>query len=96
LYSNDTDALAASRAIDLYKADVAKARQDRKTQPDKAAAQSVTRAAGTAPRAASGNSAWSESKVSALSGQEFDQYEKEIEDAIRSGKFDYDVSGAAR
>ena len=96
LYSNDTDALAAARAIDLYKADVAKARKNRKAQPDKAAAESVTRSSGAAPRAASGNATWSESKVSALSGQEFDQYEKEIEDAIRSGRFDYDVSGAAR
>ena len=97
LYSNDTDALAAARAIDLYKADLAQARQKRKAQqPDKAAAQSVTRSSGTAPKAASGNATWSESKVQALSGQEFDQYEKEIEDAIRSGKFDYDVSGAAR
>jgi len=93
LYSNGTDALAAARAIDLYKSDVAKVK--RKKAP-KAAAQAVTRSSGTAPRAASGTTTWSESKVSALSGQEFDQYEKEIEDAIRSGKFDYDVSGAAR
>jgi hypothetical protein len=94
LYANDADALAAARAIDLYKIDIGKSKS-RKTKSDKSAAEAVTRTASSSPKNTS-NATWSESRVQSLSGQEFDKFEKEIEEAIRSGNFDYDVSGAAR
>lgn len=39
---------------------------------------------------------WSESKVRAMSDEDFEKFEKEILEAQRSGKFVYDISGAAR
>jgi hypothetical protein len=39
---------------------------------------------------------WSESRVKQLSGSDFERHQEEIEKAIRSGNFDYDLSGGAR
>ena len=91
LYKNNTDALAASRAIDLYKADTGK-----KTTTAKSAAQSVGRTSSSRPTTG-GKVAWTESMVEALSNAEYDKYEEEILEAYRTpGKFSYDVSGGAR
>jgi hypothetical protein len=97
IYANDTDALAAARAIDLYKADLAKSMAAAKARgKGNGAAQSVTRTSGGSPRTSNNNGSWSESKVQALSSHQYDEYEEEIEKAIRSGSFNYDLSGGAR
>ena len=91
LYENDTDFLGAAKAIDLYKAETRK-----KTRgTDKDAAKSVpSRTRRDEPT--SSKVTWSESKVKALSGKDYEKYEKDIETAIRSGNFEYDISGGAR
>ena len=91
LYKNNTDALAASRAIDLYKSDTGN-----RTKASKSAAQSVGRTSSSRPTTG-GKVTWSESMVEGLSDKEYDKYENEILEAMRTpGKFSYDVSGGAR
>ena len=89
VYKNNTDAKWASRTIDLYKADNGK-----KTNP-RSAAQSVGRASKSAP-VSSERASYSESMINAMSATDFAKNEEAINDAIRSGKFSYDMSGAAR
>jgi hypothetical protein len=91
LYKNNTDAKAAARAIDLYKSD----KGSRKTSAKNSAAQSVGRTSKTSNPSAN-KTTFSESQVAAMSTKEFDKNEESIMDAMRSGKFNYDVSGGAR
>jgi len=90
LYKNNTDAHAAARAIDLYKADKGK----RKSSP-KSAAQSVGRTSG-ASAPTGGKPKFSESQVAAMSDRDYEKNEDAILEAMRTGSFVYDVSGAAR
>ena len=73
LYKNNTDARAAARAIDLYKADTGK----RKTSSKKSAAQAVGRTSANAP-VAGGKMKFSESQVSQMTDKELDKYEETI------------------
>lgn len=91
LYKNNTDAMAAARAIDLYKADTGK----RKTSSKKSAAQSVGRSTSATP-AATGKAKFSESQVASMSDREYDANEEAILEAMKSGAFTYDMSGGAR
>lgn len=91
LYKNNTDAMAAARAIDLYKADTGK----RKTSSKKSAAQAVGRSTSAAP-AATGKARFSESQVARMSDREYDANEEAIFEAMKSGAFTYDMSGGAR
>jgi hypothetical protein len=91
LYENETDALAAARAIDLYKGDTKK----KTRRPSKEAAQSVGRSS-SAPPAGDMKGKYSESQVSKMSDAEYEKHEAAIQDAIRSGQFNYDMSGGAR
>lgn len=96
LYRNETDAVAAARAIDLYKADkgiIAQKRSD--TQLKKEAAQAVPKASSGSP-AASSNAKWSESRVAGLTAHQYEKHEEEILEAIQSNKFVYDMTGGAR
>lgn len=97
LYKNDTDYMAASRAIDLYKADTGVSKK-RKPKSDKAkeAAAMVTTSRGTDPAAANSGDVVRESEVARMSAVEYEANEERIMKAIRSGKFVYDISGAAR
>jgi len=88
VYKNNTDAKWASRTIDLYKSDTGKKSSSR------TAAQSVGRTSKSAP--STNRATFSESGVSKMSAHDFAQNEEAINDAIRSGKFSYDMSGAAR
>ena len=90
LYKNETDARAAARAIDLFKADVGK---KKRTAP-KSAAQSVGRTSASAPTG--GKRRFSESQISKMSPREYEANEAAIMDAMKSGNFEYDLSGAAR
>ena len=94
LYENDTDARSASRAIDLYKAD---SNITAKKSSSKDAAKSVsTKGKRSKPaRDDSGNS-YKESDVQRMSAKEYEKHSDDIMEAIRNGKFIYDVSGSAR
>jgi len=95
LYENDNDARSASRAIDLYKADMNIS--TKKPSNSKDAAKSVnTRNSRTKPDATSNNNKMSESTVNKMSSKEYEKHQDEIMEAIRGGNFIYDISGSAR
>jgi hypothetical protein len=96
LYENDTDAHAAARAVDLYKADMNIARKaSRKANYSDAAEAVSTRRASAAPEG-DGKTYISESEVDRMSAREYEARSEEINKAIREGRFKYDLSGAAR
>ena len=95
LYDNDNDARSAARAIDLYKADMGISKE--KPKSDKAAAKSVSsKDSRSKPQENEATSYLKESAVQKMSAQEYEKRSDEIMEAIRSGKFIYDVSGSAR
>ena len=94
LYDNETDARAAARAIDLYKADM---KMSAPKSKDKDAAKSVSvKNARSKPQEDATASYMKESDVQKMSSKEYEKRSDEIMEAIRSGKFIYDVSGSAR
>lgn len=92
LYENETDAVAAARAIDLYKADTKK-KPGRPSNKD--AAQSVGRSTSAVP-AGQTKGKFSESQVSKMSAREYEANEAAIMESVRNGTFVYDLTGAAR
>ena len=95
LYENDNDARSAARAIDLYKADMGIGKK--KPKSDKEAAKSVsTKDSRSKPQENEESTYLKESDVQRMSAQEYEKRSDEIMEAIRSGKFVYDVSGNAR
>ena len=95
LYENDNDARSAARAIDLYKADMGIGKK--KPKSDKEAAKSVsTKDSRSRPQEDEASTYIKESDVQKMSPQEYEAKSDEIMEAIRSGKFVYDVSGSAR
>ena len=96
LYKNETDAVAAARAIDLFKADMGMISGKRSdAQLEKEAARAVNKTGKNSP-SASPNAEWSESKVASLKAHEYEKYEEDILSAMQNGKFVYDMTGAAR
>ena len=96
LYDNDNDARSAARAIDLYKADMGIA-ETKKSKSNKDAAKSVTaKNTRNKPQEDDSSTYLRESQVDKMSAQEYEKHADEIMDAIRSGKFIYDLSGSAR
>ena len=95
LYENDNDARSAARAIDLYKVDMGISKK--KPKSDKDAAKSVsTKNSRSKPQEDETSTYIKESDVQKMSPQEYEAKSDEIMEAIRSGKFVYDVSGSAR
>jgi hypothetical protein len=95
LYENDTDAVSASRAIDLYKAD--RGIKTKKASSNKDAAKAVgTRSARSAPDSDEGGNTIKESEVARMSAQEYEKRADEIAEALRTNRFVYDLSGSAR
>ena len=95
LYENDNDAKSAARAIDLYKAD--KGMSTKKSASDKSAAKSVdSRRSRSKPQGDESTTYIKESEVQKMSPQEYEKKSDEIMEAIRTGKFIYDISGSAR
>ena len=95
LYDNDNDARSAARAIDLYKADMGIT--TKKPKSDKDAAKSVaTKDSRSKPQPDEATTYLKESQVQKMSPQEYEKRSDEIMEAIRSGKFIYDISGSAR
>tara|TARA_R110002073_G_scaffold64953_4_gene162548 strand:- start:1292 stop:2164 length:873 start_codon:yes stop_codon:yes gene_type:complete len=96
LYENDNDARSAARAIDLYKADRGISKKS-KGKDDKGAAEAVLpKNKRNKPQSDETATYIKESAVQKMSPQEYEKRSDEIMDAIRSGKFIYDVSGSAR
>lgn len=91
LYKNDTDAKAAARAIDLYKADKG-IRRRKASSTD--AAQSVGKSSSASP--STGRARFKESVVAKMSAAEYEKNEDAIFQSMRDGTFEYDLSGAAR
>jgi hypothetical protein len=95
LYDNDNDARSAARAIDLYKADMGIT--TKKSATDKDAAKSVsTKNTRSKPQENEASNYLRESQVQKMSPQQYEKMSDEIMEAIRSGKFIYDISGSAR
>jgi len=94
LYDNETDAISAARAIDLYKADMGIS-SNRKKDTNKDAARSVMGSKRSQPSERN-NDVIYESDVERMSAVEYEKNQDCIIAAIRSGKFVYDKSGHAR
>ena len=95
LYENDSDAKAASRAIDLYKAD--KGIKTKKSSGSKDAAKAVSKTnTRSEPSGEQQAGTIKESAVQKMSAQQYEKNAEAIMEAIRTGKFIYDVSGNAR
>ena len=94
LYENDDDAHSAARAIDLYKAD---RNITAKKSSSKDAARSVsTKGKRSKPASDDSGNSYKESDVQRMSAKEYEKHSDDIMEAIRNGKFIYDVSGSAR
>ena len=95
LYENDTDARSASRAIDLYKADMNIT--SKKPESNKDAARSVdSRSSRDEPKVDDREGTFTESQVAKMTTQQYEKASDQIMEAIRTGKFIYDMSGSAR
>ena len=95
LYENDNDARSASRAIDLYKADMGISKKKSATLKD-AARSTNTKSTRTKLQEDSSSDYLRESVVQSMSAKEYERNQDDIMEAIRTGKFIYDVSGNAR
>ena len=96
LYENEDDPRAAARAIDLYKADMGVAKKKKNSKKDAAKAVTTKGSTTTPNNTLSDADTVLESDVAKMSAIEYEQNEETIRKAIQSGKFVYDVSGAAR
>ena len=95
LYENDTDARSASRAIDLYKADMNIT--SKKPESNKDAARSVdSRSSRDEPKVDDREGTFTESQVAKMTTQQYEKASDQIMEAIRTGKFIYYMSGSAR
>jgi hypothetical protein len=91
LYENVDDAKSVSRVIDLYKADKGITTKKRNTE-DKAAAKAVKARVRNTPETEESNTYLRESQINKMSTREYEKRSDEIMEAIRSGKFIYDMS----
>ena len=95
LYENDSDARSAARAIDLYKAD--RNIKPKKSANEKDAARSVgSRNSRSQPDTDPDKTVFRESDVNKMTAAQYEKAADEIMEAIRTGKFIYDMSGSAR
>ena len=95
LYENDNDARSAARAIDLYKIDMGIGKKKEPSSKDAARATN-TKNARTKPQEDSTSDYLRESAVQAMSAKQYEKNQDAIMEAIRTGKFIYDISGNAR
>ena len=96
LYENANAARSAARAIDLYKGDRGIGKKS-KGKNDKGAAEAVApKNKASKPQGDETSTYLRESEVQKMSPQQYEKQADEIMEAIRSGKFIYDVSGSAR
>ena len=91
LYENTDDARSVARVIDLYKQDKGIAKLKVKND-DKAAASSVSTRRSATPEPDQASNYLTESAVNKMSSKEYDKRQEEILEAMRTGKFIYDMS----
>ena len=95
LYENMDDPASVVRVIDLFKIDngmtIAAKKQSRK-----AAASTVAKGTRTSVDAKGVQGQIRESDVARMSSKEFEEMQDKINEAMRNGKFVYDMSGSAR
>lgn len=97
LYENDTDAISASRAIDLYKADMGiTGKRKTSAEYNREVAKSVNTSRSIRPDKNESSGYLKESEVEKMSAREYESRQEEIVAAIKAGKFIYDLSGSAR
>lgn len=98
LYENEHDANSASRAIDLYKADMGISSNSKKSNKEaqKEAAKSVKISSRESPEARAEVGTFKESEIERMNPKEYEARQEEIIAAMRSGKFIYDLTGSAR
>ena len=95
LYENSDDPASVVRVIDLYKVDKGLTKTAKKAKA-KDAASTITKRSKTQVDVEDANDVIRESEVAKMSDKEFEEKSDDINKAIRSGKFVYDVSGKAR
>lgn len=95
LYENQEDAKAVIRVIDLYKVDTGQTVSAKKEKA-KALASSVDVRQDAAQVDTKEKPTFSESQIQRNSHKWFEQNEKQIMEAMREGRFKYDISGGAR
>jgi len=93
LYENTDDAKSVARVIDLYKIDSG---ASAKKGSNKSAASAVNIKSRTSPTSDEGANYLRESQVNKMSDKEYEKNQESIMEAMRTGKFVYDLSGAAR
>ena len=95
LYENMDDPASVIRVIDLYKIDNGMTVAAKK-ESKKAAASTVAKGTRTSIDAEGVQGTIKESDVAKMSDKEFEEKQDQINEAMRKGKFVYDVSGSAR
>ena len=95
LYENTDDAPSVVRVLDLYKVDNGLTRSDRKSKT-KAAASLVDRGSKAKVDVDESSGRIKESDVEKMSAKEYEKNAESIHEAMKSGKFVYDISGNAR
>lgn len=95
IYENADDPRSVIRVIDLYKADKGLTKSDKKKQ-DREAASMIKANSRTRIEEDETESYYSESQVSKMGLVEYEKHQDKILEAMRTGKFKYDISGAAR
>ena len=95
LYENMDDPASVIRVIDLYKVDKGISTADKRNNK-KSAASTVTKGTRTSIDTKGVSGQIKESDVAKMSTKEFEDRQDEITEAMKKGKFVYDVSGSAR
>ena len=95
LYENSDDAASVIRVLDLYKVDNDMTPSAKKNKA-KDAAKTVSKRSRPAVDDTGTGGMLKESVVSKMSDKEFESRYDEIQEAMQSGKFVYDISGKAR
>lgn len=96
LYENADDPASVIRVIDLYKVDKGLTPAASKKRAKDAASAVARKTTKTSIEPDDSANYIKESQVAKMSAEEFEKRSDEINQAIRSGKFIYDVSGRAR
>lgn len=95
VYENADDPRSVVRVLDLYKVDKGMTKSAKK-QADRDAASFVRTATRPAVEEDDASSYFTESQVNKMSLAEYEKNQDKIQEAMRTGKFKYDLSGAAR
>jgi len=95
IYENADDPASVVRVIDLYKVDKGLTKTAKKANK-KAAASLVSKGSKASVDADESSTQIRESEVAKMSAKEFEKRQDDINQAMRSGKFIYDMTGNAR